>query len=219
MDNPCGQALDEDILHIAKQYLTNLAALDPDAYVRHGRGETGWGIAKDGRTITVGALLEDTMHKEGWIHAITEFQTAVTRSRQGDWQNADSETRSGVAPIESKIHRETVLEVGAEGGSITLFREARAVGDWQFRMATNELATHDMLSEEDVTGLGPAARETDYVHSFDEGLELLDKYPWFKFVPLQVHAAYRNAVLRAVRERGGPTEETRWKEHLALHRE
>ena len=105
---------------------------------------------------------------------------------------------------------ETVVEVGCEGGSITLFREREAGEAWKFRMGTNESAVYDMLSEEDLAGLGAGITETRYVYSFDEALGLLDTYRWFGMVPLEVHPEYRDAVVLAVRERGGPQEAIRW---------
>ena len=111
---------------------------------------------------------------------------------------------------ESTTGRETVVEVGCEGGSITLFRERKLGGAWKFRMGTNESAMYDMLSEEDLVGLEAGITETRYVHSLDEALGLLDRYRWFGMVPLEVHPEYLGAVVSAVRERGGPQEAARW---------
>ncbi len=116
---------------------------------------------------------------------------------------------------EIRIVRETVVEVGCEGGSITLFREKQAGATWKFRMGVNESAMYDMLPEDDLVGLGAADRETTYVHTLDEGLRLLDKSPWFSFVPMEVHPEYVDAVVRAVGERGGPLEAARWVLKLA----
>ena len=118
------------------------------------------------------------------------------------------------ASKESTTVRETVLGVGAEGGSITLIREKRAGGDWEFQMKTNETALYDALSEEDRNGIGEYFAQTGYVRSFHEGLRLLDRYPWFRLQPLEVHPEFLDAVLREVNKRGGPTEETRWREEL-----
>ena len=109
--------------------------------------------------------------------------------------------------------REIVLEVGAEGGSITLLRERRADENWQFQMKTDETALYDALSEEDRNGMDFVA-QTGYVHSFNEALALLDRYQWFSLCPLKVHPELLDAVLLKVRKRGGPTEEARWREEL-----
>jgi NAD-dependent deacetylase len=105
---------------------------------------------------------------------------------------------------------ETVVEVGCEGGSITLLRKRGAGEAWKFRLGINEVALYDMLSEEDLAGLGPAVKESGYVHSFPEALGLLDQYQWFKLVPLEVHPEYLDAVLLAVRDRGGPERAASW---------
>ncbi len=121
------------------------------------------------------------------------------------------------ASKESTAVRETVLEVGADGGSITLLRERKAGEGWKFRMRTNESASYDMLSEEDANSIGEHLVQTGYVDSFEEALGLLDDgYRWFGLYPIEVHPEYLDAVLLAVRERGGTTEETRWRQQLKL---
>jgi len=110
--------------------------------------------------------------------------------------------------------REIVLEVGSEGGSLTLLRERDADGAWQFRVERNETALYDMLSEDDRIGFGDYFARTGYVHSFHEALSLLDKYPWFHLYPLQVHPEFLDVVLREVRKRGGEAAELQWQEQL-----
>src|SRR5208282_2757906 len=90
---------------------------------------------------------------------------------------------------------EVVLEVGAEGGSLTLRRERDADGDWQFWVERNETALYDLLSEEDRSEIGGYFAQTGYVYSFHEALDLLDKYPWFRLYPVQVHPEFLDAVL------------------------
>jgi hypothetical protein len=82
--------------------------------------------------------------------------------------------------------REIVLEVGSEGGSLTLLRERDADGDWQFLVERNETALYDILLEEDRIGIGDYFARTGHVRSFHEALSLLDKYPWFRLYPVQV---------------------------------
>jgi hypothetical protein len=108
---------------------------------------------------------------------------------------------------------EVVLEVGAEGGSITLVRERNRNEDWWFRIETNETALRDVLSQGDQNGI-EFSSQTGYVHSFEEALRLLDKYPWFRLYPLEIHPEFIDAVLGAVRKRGGAAAETRWREKL-----
>jgi NAD-dependent deacetylase len=111
--------------------------------------------------------------------------------------------------------RQTVVEVGSEGGSIAIFRERRAGAAWEFRMGTNESAMHDMLSDEDVAGLGPAIKKSESVHSFGEALTLLDKYQWSRMRPLEVHPEYLDEVIHAVAERSGLRAAARWLVHFS----
>jgi len=116
----------------------------------------------------------------------------------------------------SRTDSETILEVGSEGGSITLLRERKSGGDWEFQVKTNERLLYEALSEEDRSSIGEHFAKTGYVRSFHEGLRLLDRYPWFRLYPLEVHPEFVDAVLEEVKKRGGPTEETRWRERLDL---
>ena len=110
--------------------------------------------------------------------------------------------------------REIVLKIGAEGGAVTILRE-RKVGDvWRFQMKTDESTLYDFLSKED-QGMNLVS-QTGYVNSFHEVLGLLnDRYPyWCSLYLLDVHPEFLDAVLLEVRKKGGPTEETRWRERL-----
>ena len=112
---------------------------------------------------------------------------------------------------------EVVLEVGGEGGSIKLLRGKTTSGEWQFWVKTNESALYDLLPDEDRGEPGDYIQRTDYVPSFEEALKLLDRYPWAKLYPLQVHPEFLEAVLKGVRKR--PRREvTRWKETLENRR-
>jgi hypothetical protein len=110
--------------------------------------------------------------------------------------------------------REIVLEVGSEGGSLTLLRERNADEDWRFRIERNEIALYDLLSKEDRGKTGDYFARTGYVQSFPEALSLLDRYPWFRLYPVRVHSEFLEAVLLEVRKRGGKTAETHWRERL-----
>lgn len=111
------------------------------------------------------------------------------------------------------MSREVVLEVGGEGGSLTLVRQRTADEDWQFRIEQNEAALYDMLSDEDRNGI-EFSSQTGYVRSFEQALELLDRYPWFNLYPIEVHPAFVEAILLEVRKRGGGAVELRWREEL-----
>ena len=108
---------------------------------------------------------------------------------------------------------ETVVEIGGEGGSITLEGRRDSHGRWQFRLATNEAALYDMLGED-----SPPPVEAPWVSSWNEALALLDRYPWPLLSPEAVHPEFIDAVFAAVaaHRRGGPREVERWKR--SLHR-
>jgi len=53
---------------------------------------------------------------------------------------------------------ETILELGAEGGSLTLFGNRDAAGQWRFRTQTDETTMNDLLDEEDLRVLGYVCR-------------------------------------------------------------
>ena len=114
-------------------------------------------------------------------------------------------TTDGGDPIE------TIVEIGGEGGSITLEGHRDSHGQWQFRMATNEAALYDMLGEDP-----PPPVEAPWVSSWDEALALLDRYPWPLLSPEAVHPEFRDAVFAAVaaHRKGGPDAVERWKRSL-----
>jgi hypothetical protein len=113
------------------------------------------------------------------------------------------------------LSHEIVLEVGAEGGSLTLLRAKAKSGEWQFWIERNETAVYDLLSEEDRGEIGKYFAQTGYVHSFQEALQLLDKYPWFRLYPVEVHREYRSFILAEVRKRGGASAESIWQKGLS----
>lgn len=80
MDYTSSRAQSEGLLDRFKQFLNNLAAIVPGAYVKR---STSVVATQDGKCIKVGALLADETRADGWLHAITEFQAAVT-SLQGE---------------------------------------------------------------------------------------------------------------------------------------
>ena len=84
---------------------------------------------------------------------------------------------------------EVILQVGYEGGSITLLRERSAAHLWKFRVSTDP---------------------SQYVNSFPDALALLDKYSWFRLTPLQLHPDYRESIVRTVAQRTSPLEAARW---------
>jgi hypothetical protein len=96
-------------------------------------------------------------------------------------------------------HRaEVILELGAEGGSLTLVGTKAAHG-WRFRMIRDESTLRDLLSEEDCEGL-ELQSESSWVDSWEAALALFDKYPWHLLYPLRVHPHFVTQIWAAVRE-------------------
>lgn len=85
---------------------------------------------------------------------------------------------------------EVIVKAGVEGGSITLY--GRYSGkNWAFKRNVLD-QTPAMIDEPTIQ------HRSDSVHSWEEALGLLGKYPWHLFGPLEVHPLFRGAVLAAV---------------------
>jgi hypothetical protein len=107
---------------------------------------------------------------------------------------------------------EIILEVGAEGGSLTVLGEKVANGKWNFRLDRNELMLYESEEESGVRDL--YYERSEYMPSIQDAFKRLDKYPWFRLYPLIVHPEFSDIILSEVRKRGGEIEETRWREML-----
>lgn len=105
---------------------------------------------------------------------------------------------------------ETILELGAEGGSLSLFGSKSAEGQWRFWTKTDESTMDDLLYEEDLRGLGSLVNASKSVSTLPEAFAVLDKYPWWGMIPLQVHPEFRLAILSEVEKRGTPEEVGSW---------
>ena len=110
---------------------------------------------------------------------------------------------------------QAILEIDAEGGSITILGSKSNGGIGRFCLEKNEAAIADLLSEEDLAGLGPEdfCNRSGFVDAFEEALKLIDQYPWHKMWPGTVHPEFCDIVLAAVEKRGGDAEH--WKTILS----
>jgi hypothetical protein len=140
-----------------------------------------------------------------------ELDWPLSRLDYAIWDRA---ARGNENPKKQRSASEIVLKVGAEGGSLTLLRKRVAEAEWWFGMERNEEAIYDLLDEEDRPKSANYFSRTKWVCSFQEGLNLLDKYPWFNLYPLYVHPEFFNAVLFEVGTRGGTHEAARWRQEL-----
>jgi len=88
---------------------------------------------------------------------------------------------------------EVIVEVLAEGGSITLYGIRNGPG-WIFARSVNDF-TPELVDEDTI--LHKSAR----VESWGAALGLLDKYRWYSFYPAKVHPDFRKQVWIALQER------------------
>jgi hypothetical protein len=97
---------------------------------------------------------------------------------------------------------EIIVEVGGEGGSVTLYG-IRMNDGWVFsRKSIDQSAAFIGESWERL--------ESQTVASWSEALELLDSYPWHRLFPLQVHPDFRSQVLDVVKTRYEGVENSVW---------
>jgi hypothetical protein len=116
---------------------------------------------------------------------------------------------------EPSVDREVVLEIGAEGGSLSVERRRAPNGAWRFQAMKNEVALIEILGEganglPGIAGVGPPA------WSFAAALHALDRYPWPKLSLIRVHRDVAAEVLEAVRAHrvSGPEEIAEWQRRL-----
>ncbi len=91
---------------------------------------------------------------------------------------------------------EPILEVAAEGGSISVYGWRSPDHSWWFRVSNSAAALTD------ARGTTEAAAHV-WVPDWDAVLALLDKWPWAMFYPLYVNPAFKDAVLRDSQRRAG----------------
>jgi len=88
---------------------------------------------------------------------------------------------------------EKIVEVGADGGSISLFGWQDDKSEWHFLRETDERTLMGMMPEEDRNSC-----TSESVVGWDEGLKLLNRYPWLFLYPLYVHPDFGKLVLQEV---------------------
>jgi hypothetical protein len=89
-----------------------------------------------------------------------------------------------------------ILNAGIEGGAITLYGQYSGKG-WLFRKDIADQTP--MLIDESAK-----YSCSEQVYSWGEALAVLDIHPWQLFCPLEVHPAFKGAVLAAVVRRTRP---------------
>lgn len=92
-----------------------------------------------------------------------------------------------------------ILEVGCEGGSITLFGWKGDDGEWHFLREIDEGTLMDMMPKDDQEGLCFYSK-TEAVTGWSEALKLLYKYPWPRMYPLFVLPEFADLVMGALKD-------------------
>ncbi|MCL5097131.1 MAG: hypothetical protein M1608_06325, partial [Candidatus Omnitrophica bacterium] len=116
------------------------------------------------------------------------------------------------------VKTEIIVEVGCDGGSLTVEGEYHGDIGWRFRGVRNEMALYDDCVEDgepdDIAGF---LEKTNSFDSLPEALKLFDRYPyWIDMYVVEVHPEFVDQVLAEVRSRGGASAEAHW--HKALDR-
>jgi len=109
---------------------------------------------------------------------------------------------------------EKILEIGAEGGSLTLVGQRRVDGTWQFRLTTDESMLWDLIDEE------PPAAQIAPWEPWEAALTRLNHYPWPRLHPLALHPEFADSIfeLIATHEYGGRKQCARWRRMLSRKR-
>jgi hypothetical protein len=84
---------------------------------------------------------------------------------------------------------------------VTLVGRKTGATTWQFARITID-QSEDLLGEADVKAPDlPALTSPEWVASWEEGLRLMDRYPWARLHPVAVHPEFVERVRVAVEER------------------
>jgi hypothetical protein len=78
------QANSAGVLEPHMAYLTQLAAIVPNAYIKKTKTETSWNVAYSGKSLTVDLLVAPEDRRKKWVQAIADFQSAVMKGSLGD---------------------------------------------------------------------------------------------------------------------------------------
>jgi hypothetical protein len=102
---------------------------------------------------------------------------------------------------------EVILEIGAEGGSITLYGIPHD-NKWRYFASVNELMCDEVDKLE-------YPRDSGYVDSWHAALRLIDRYPWHRLYALTAHPQFKARIWTAVQRRFARDKEP---DHHALER-
>ena len=110
----------------------------------------------------------------------------------------------------------TVLEIGAEGGSIKVLARTNAEGNTDYRITLRD-QTLTFLSKSESEDL--IETTTEWASDWDAVITSLGRWPWPMLVPVRIHPDYAARILAAVESfrdrRGCPASKkalNRWQE-------
>ncbi|WP_224981297.1 hypothetical protein [Geomonas agri] len=134
-------------------------------------------------------LLARALHKADEADLLDR---SATKAKTASWE---SSMRDGMGLATNQSAWEPIVEVGAEGGSITLYGHPDVKGQWWFCLDWDERTlamfldeiNHDLLSD-----------RSGVVTGWEEGLKLLYQYPWCHLHPCFVHHEFRKLVLAEI---------------------
>jgi hypothetical protein len=107
------------------------------------------------------------------------------------------------APNTDRTEPTVILEAGFEGGSLTMLGAKTPTG-WRFRIAVDEGAIFDLLSDEDRARTRPSdfRRKSDWVNGQEAALALLnERRHWHMMSADWVHPDFRQRIWAAVQDR------------------
>jgi NAD-dependent SIR2 family protein deacetylase len=121
---------------------------------------------------------------------------------------------------------ETIISVGAEGGSITLYGKELEPEQWIFRKSVNEIDFDDDFDElqqtsDDVkeirTVTSTIVNRGNDTDSWEKALEIMNQFPWPLLRPREVHPKFRQRVWNAVNIRLKNSPEDSWEHDRLYH--
>jgi hypothetical protein len=100
-----------------------------------------------------------------------------------------------------------ILKLGAEGGTITLYGKENN-GKWYFFLNTNESTLLDFVDDEEL--FQNLIRNSSIVEGLENGLSLLDEYPWEHLSPHKLHPLFADELILEVKKRRPNDNVRRW---------
>ena len=113
----------------------------------------------------------------------------------------------------AKEKQELILEVGAAGGSLSVWSLSDKEGKRSFLVKRDESTLKELMDEKDAEGI-KFTSTTGQLQSFADALIVLGQYPWHRLYPMFVHHDFIDPVLAAVMTLGGQKELDRWKQRI-----